>query len=136
MAFEVPRAAAAEELIHDVAVYLLPDAIPAANGDVQVVTDVLVNHHDVLDASETAGSLVTGVDNPGRYKVAVVATGPAGIVAAYELLRVGVEMDIVQLLELLEPARPSCRHRCYATGSRWTRCGIVRMHDPLRCMSK
>ena len=38
MAFEVPRATAAEELINDVAVDLLPDAIPTANGDVQVVT--------------------------------------------------------------------------------------------------
>ena len=38
VAFEVPRATAADQLINDVAVNLLPDAIPTANGDVQVVT--------------------------------------------------------------------------------------------------
>ncbi len=61
---------------------------------VQSKIDVLVNYHDVLTAAEEAGGLVTGIDDPGSHRVAVVGTGPAGIVAAYELLRLGVTVDI------------------------------------------
>ena len=61
---------------------------------VQSKIDVLVNYHDVLNAAEEAGGLVTGLVNPGAFRVAVVGTGPAGIVAAYELLRLGVVVDI------------------------------------------
>lgn len=67
----------------------LPDKPP-----VQSKIDVLVNYLDVLNAAETAGGLVTGIPNPGSYKVAVVGTGPAGVVAAYELLRLGVVVDV------------------------------------------
>lgn len=61
---------------------------------VQSKIDVLVNYHDVLTAAEEAGGLVTGLVNPESFRVAVVGTGPAGIVAAYELLRLGVVVDI------------------------------------------
>jgi len=61
---------------------------------VQSKIDVLVNYLDVLNAAETAGGLVTGIPNPGSYKVAVVGTGPAGVVAAHELLRLGVVVDV------------------------------------------
>ena len=61
---------------------------------VQSKIDVLVNYLDVLNTAEKAGGLVTGIDNPHEYRVAVVGTGPAGIVAAYELLRLGVVVDI------------------------------------------
>lgn len=61
---------------------------------VQSKIDVLVNYLDVLNAAETAGGLVTGIPNPSSFKVAVVGTGPAGVVAAYELLRLGVNVDI------------------------------------------
>lgn len=61
---------------------------------VQSKIDVLVNYLDVLNAAETAGGLVTGIPNPSSYKVAVVGTGPAGVVAAYELLRLGVVVDV------------------------------------------
>lgn len=61
---------------------------------VQSKIDVLVNYLDVLNAAEAAGGLVTGIPNAGSYKVAVVGTGPAGVVAAYELLRLGVTVDI------------------------------------------
>ena len=67
---------------------------PPGEDYVQSKIDVLVNYHDVLVVAETAGSLVTGIDDPGAYNVAVVGTGPAGIVAAYELLRLGVNVDI------------------------------------------
>ena len=61
---------------------------------VQSKIDVLVNYLDVLNAAETAGGLVTGIADASSYKVAVVGTGPAGIVAAYELLRLGVMVDV------------------------------------------
>ncbi|WP_419554232.1 flavin monoamine oxidase family protein [Candidatus Poriferisodalis sp.] len=71
--------------------------------------DVLVNYHDVLEAAEAAGGLVTGIDDPGRYKVGVVGTGPAGMVAAYELLRLGVNVDIF-----------STDHESYRYGRCWS----------------
>lgn len=61
---------------------------------VQSKIDVLVNYVDVLNAAETEGGLIIGIANPSSYKVAVVGTGPAGVVAAYELLRLGVVVDV------------------------------------------
>ena len=40
--------------------------------------DVLVNYGDFLQAADAAGGVVTGLDDPGQYRVAVVGSGPAG----------------------------------------------------------
>ena len=56
--------------------------------------DSLVDYKAFLTAAETAGSIVTGIANPGQYSVGVVGCGPAGVVAAYELLRMGVNVTI------------------------------------------
>ncbi|WP_419943652.1 FAD-dependent oxidoreductase [Candidatus Poriferisodalis sp.] len=60
---------------------------------VQSKIDVLVSYKDVLDQADAAGGLAE-LDNPNLYKIAVVGTGPAGVVTAYELLRIGVAVDI------------------------------------------
>ena len=82
---------------------------PLEEAYVESKIDVLVNYRTVLADAESASKLVTGIPDAATRKVAVVGTGPAGIVAAYELLRLGVEIDI------FSTDRESLRYgRCYS----------------------